>query len=803
MPAKPSRSPEFVDVALDVRTAGSDAVYTYRAHSTLEIGDAVFVPLGHRSALGTVLSLKDEASAEFQIRDTQSVVPELRIPESTIALVKFVSEEFLCPISVSLSAATPPGALDRVNTVWKWQRDPSDSDALTGLQREVLETVKSQGNELVITGKRKLDSATSKALSHLASKGILERGLQLGQPVAKKSQGILYQLTGDDDMVNQFLQAHRTKRPAQALTIFRFQESPGMSLAVADIKALCGVAESSVKQLIEAGILVPREAAGKGANRVPQLNNDQQLAVDAIEAAISERSPERFLLFGVTGSGKTEVYLRSAAHALKAGRQVLFLVPEIALATQAVGLLRERFGERVAILHSELTPNERLENWLAVRGGKAAIVLGARSALFAPLSNIGLIVVDEEHEQSYKQESAPRYHAKRLAEFLSRHHQCPLVLGSATPSVESFFEAEEEKLTLLTLPKRAANAQLPKVEVVDLAEGYRQGHPRLFTEELASKLQTTFEKKEQSILFLNRRAYAPFIVCRDCGQQFMCPNCAVTLAFSRKSSRLRCHHCGHSERPPDNCPACNGSRIQPFGVGTEKVEESVAELLPGAKVARLDRDITQKKGALEQVLAAFGSGDVDVLVGTQMIAKGLNFPNVTLVGVIAADLSLNFPDFRATERTFQLLSQVAGRAGRGERPGEVVIQTFQPTHPSILAAKEHSYVGFYELLRDERAQSLYPPYCRLVNIVFSGPVQEKVWKAMQDAAAAVREHIPAPNLVLGPVECALERLNNLWRFHMLLKVDRSLSLEGVQSALAPFRTNDVSVLIDVDPYSMM
>ncbi|HWA83110.1 MAG TPA: primosomal protein N', partial [Fimbriimonadaceae bacterium] len=377
------------------------------------------------------------------------------------------------------------------------------------------------------------------------------------------------------------------------------------------------------------------------------------------------------------------------------------------------------------------------------------------------------------------------------------------VLGSATPSIESFQEAEREKLTLLSLPQRAATAQLPTVFINDLTAGFRSGHPAVLSPELHEKMSQTLARGEQTILFLNRRAYAPFVICRDCGYQMACPNCAVSLSYHRRDSKLRCHHCGFNIRPRETCPKCGGSRLNPFGVGTEKVEENVAQLFPHARVARLDRDVARRKGALEEILAAFRSGDIHILVGTQIVAKGLDFPNVTLVGVIAADISLNLPDFRASERTFQLLSQVAGRAGRGHAPGEVVIQTFNPQHVAVMAAQSHDYLGFFEALRQERESAGYPPYRRLVNIVLSGEHREAVVRAGEEIVQSLKS-MPIPGKeILGPVDCPMERLQNRWRRHLLVKLPPLAPVSEVGLALAHFRAKGVQLVIDVDPYSLM
>ena len=610
----------------------------------------------------------------------------------------------------------------------------------------------------------------------------------------------LLRLTSDTARVEDFLVREGKKKPAQALTLMQLQTAAQSRLTAAEIKAMAGVTDTTIRALVQAALLESIDADAPLLTPAPTPNAHQQLAIDAIVHAMDDASvPRGFLLFGVTGSGKTEVYLRAAAEALRRGRQVLFLVPEIALAVQALSQLRARFGKSVALLHSDLPPRERLENWARVRDGDAPVVLGARSALFAPLRNLGLVIVDEEHEGSYKQDSSPRYHAKRVAQRLAQMHGCPLVLGSATPSVESMHEAECGELQLLSMPERAAHARLPSVQLVDLRTGYRKGHPSLISQELHAHMDAALAAGHQVILFLNRRAYAPYLSCRDCGYAFRCSRCAVSLSYSRQMRRLRCHHCGFSMAPPAACPACSGERLSPMGVGTEKVEEAVRDAFPGATVARLDRDVARRRGAVEEILAQFRSGETQILVGTQMVAKGLDFPNVTLVGVIAADLSLNIPDFRASERTYQLLSQVAGRAGRGKALGHVVIQTFNPDHVALLAAQQHAYLPFFEVIRREREEVRYPPFVRLVNIVLSGPVLANV-KASANEVLEMLEDIDGD--VLGPTDCPLERLKGDWRRHLLVKLNPA---SGV-SALAPlleYHPKNVRLMLDVDPYSLM
>jgi primosomal protein N' (replication factor Y) len=806
------------DVALDPRKGGSEAVWTYRREPGIAVGDAVIVPLGTRTELGYVLRIYDTTEADLgfplkTLRNVLSRVSGLSLPDRLVKLVLFTAQEYLCSEAVALSPAIPPGVKDRLLTEWEIADQEKATRETNPVLQEVLRVMSEAGGTFQSSKGKSLSPAVTKALGTLTKKGTVAKQLRVVTPEQRGRAEQLYQLSSNTKAVEKFLLKDGRKKPAQAVTLMQLQGSVQGALTISEIKILAAVTEASIKALVQLGLIEAVPTGQDGTRRTPpEPNPAQRVAIDAISEAVRAKRFQSFLLFGVTGSGKTEVYLRSANEALRAGRSVLYVVPEIALAAQTIGLLRERFGAGVTILHSNLSPTERLTNWLKVRDGSVNIVLGARSALFAPISNLGLVILDEEHEQAYKQEASPRYHAKRVALELARLHRCPIVLGSATPSVETFFEAEQQELvsskaapvgpTLLSLPERTANSKLPTVTVRDLGEGYRNRAPAILTDDLQELVKKSVEDGRQVILFLNRRAYAPFVLCRDCGKTQECPNCSVSLSFHRHEGQLRCHHCGYHTRPPEACPKCGSHRLSPFGAGTERVEEAIREAFPGVSISRLDRDIARKKGALEQILAGFRSGEISILVGTQMIAKGLDFPNVTLVGVIAADVSLNIPDFRACERTFQLLSQVAGRAGRGSAPGSVIIQTFNPEHASIVAAKTHDYLPFYELMKLERLEVGYPPFKRLVNILLSGQDQEAVLEATEEAATRIRRRCPEVE-VLGPVDCAVARIFGKWRRHVLVKLNVGAPAKPIADALLGFEPPDVLIVIDVDPYSMI
>ncbi|MBS1713561.1 MAG: primosomal protein N' [Armatimonadetes bacterium] len=797
------------DVGLDAKSAGSQAVYTYLAgQSPVPVpGEAYFVPLGPRRAIGYVLAVReaDERSLGFapsRLRPLGARVEGLALPSQTLDLVREVARQTLSPMSVALTVAVPPSVRERLVTTWRAvDPRPTCDEPLTTAQQEALRVLKDHGG-LTDSKAAPLADGAKSSLRALERRGLAVQSVELSRRREDNRLTGHFRLTADQAKVETFLTGPGKRRPAQTVTLMRLQGSESASFSVQEIKSLGGVTDQTIKALVQAGLLEEESGSPSGLKAPPRPNDHQQAAIDAIGRPLREGRHEEFLLFGVTGSGKTEVYLRCAAEALKRGRQVLYLVPEIALTAQVIAQLRERFGDQVAVVHSNMTPAERLDSWLKVKNGECPVVLGPRSAVFAPLTNVGLIVVDEEHESSYKQENAPRYQTKALASYLGRLSGCPVVYGSATPSIESFFAAERGDTTLLRLPSRAAEAVLPTVEVVDLAQLYRERRPSVLSPQLDDKVREALARQEQAILFLNRRAYSPFLICRDCGHRFMCPHCAVSLAFHRRDRKMRCHQCGHQEDVTETCPECGGTRVAPFGTGTEKVEETVQALFPDAKVSRLDRDVARKKGALEETIAAFRSRTNDILVGTQMVAKGLDFPNVTVVGVVAADVSLNVPDFRAGERTFQLLSQVAGRAGRGTSPGTVVIQTLSPTNEAVLCARDHEYEGFYRSELEQRREAGYPPFKRLVNVLVTGENRQDVVGLAAVAGQRLRLALAGVE-VLGPVDCPIERLQNLWRRHILVKMEPGSDPGPVRDALEGLKASKARLVIDVDPASLV
>lgn len=539
------------------------------------------------------------------------------------------------------------------------------------------------------------------------------------------------------------------------------------------------------------------------ADEHKRLNAEQQAAYEAIISS----SKKPFLLEGVTGSGKTEVYLQVIAHAIEQGKTAIMLVPEISLTPLMTNRFIARFGENVAIMHSGLSDGEKYDEWRKIAAGRAQVVVGARSAIFAPLTNIGAIIIDEEHETSYKQDSNPRYHARDIALWRAQYHGAALVLGSATPSLETRARAQKNVYQLLHLTQRAnEKAEIPEVRILDMRK-HLNDQSASFSQVLLDKISEKLAKNEQVVLMLNRRGYSSFVMCRDCGFVPECPNCDISLTLHMDTKTLNCHYCGHTEGVPYRCPSCQSKQIRYYGSGTQKVEAELSELMPEARILRMDVDTTKKKGAHERILSDFGAGKADILLGTQMIAKGLDFPNVTLVGVINADTALNLPDFRSSERTFQLLTQVAGRAGRADKAGEVLIQTFNPEHYAIKLAQTHDYERFYKTEMDFRRKLNYPPYFYTVQLVISHQNEEEAVKKSYEIMSILKENLTEQARILGPIPKPIARTHNLYHYQLLIKYrfeeHLAQALNQVLDLTQARENKALRIIIDNEPQNFM
>jgi primosomal protein N' (replication factor Y) len=756
-------------------------------------GVRVLVPFGNRRVIGVVTGTA-EAPAELELKDVLDVLDEAPLVEPPLLdLAAWVADHYLAPPGECYRLALPPAGLRASRAVARLvEAAPAGGDP-------VVEALRA-GPLKVSTLAHRLGGDPTSRLARLRRAGLVAIEQDLEAPGFRVARVVT------------LAAAAKARGPAQAEVVRRLGEAGGRA-RLADIVRDRPSLRGAVDALVKAGsvsvhderdVRTPDVLPGDGGRRLVP-SSDQARCLGAILAAVDARGYAPFLLHGITGSGKTEVYLQAAERALEAGRGTLVLVPEIALTPFLVRAATARFGPTVAVVHSELSAGERHDQWWRIRDGDARVVVGARSAVFAPLGDLGLIVVDEEHEASYKQDESPRYHARDVAVMRAKLEGVPVVLGSATPSLESAANAGSGKYVRLGLPVRIGPQGLPEVEVVDRRQVMKAGGDPILTPPLREALAVRLARREQSLLLLNRRGYATSLLCRECGLPASCPHCSVALTLHHGGRTALCHYCGHEAAAPGACASCRGGYLRLTGFGTEKVVEAVRAALPEARVARLDRDLAARRGAAARVLSDFEAGHTDVLVGTQMIAKGHDFPRVTLVGVIDADVGLGLPDFRAAERTFQLLTQVAGRAGRAELKGEVILQSHLPDHYALRLACAQDYDGFFGREMEFRRTMAYPPAAALLNLVLRSREAEQAAAAADAIARRLKEWAERRYRVLGPARAPLARLRQEHRFQVLLKGQRRAMREAVRRALVE-RFGDVrwpGVAVDVDPLTVM
>ena len=586
---------------------------------------------------------------------------------------------------------------------------------------------------------------------------------------------------------------------------------------ISEIEMFTNCSRAIVNTLIKNGYLEIVETkiqrnplANKKIEKTSKLTftEEQQEAYQKIEKSIDENKYEEFLLFGVTGSGKTEIYLQLIEKVLKQNKKAIMLVPEISLTPQMIERFIARFDkERIAVLHSKLSIGERYDEWNKIKENKADIIIGARSAIFAPVQNLGIIIIDEEHDSSYKSEATPKYNAIEIANKIAKEEKIPLVLGSATPDITTYYKAEKGEITKLTLTKRANNSNLPQIEIIDLKQELANGNHSMLSFELYNSIEENLKNHYQTILFLNRRGYSTFIMCRDCGYTVKCKNCNISMTYHSFEKKLKCHYCGYEENLVTICPECGSKKIRYFGTGTQKLEDEIHKQFPNATTIRMDVDTVTKKNSHEEILNKFKNENIDILIGTQMVVKGHHFPKVTLVGVIAADSSLNMDDYRANEKTFQILVQVAGRAGRENLPGKVVIQSYNPENFSIQTAKKQNYQEFYETEITLRKQLKYPPFCDIIVIGFNSLKEEKIIETSQKVYDLLKEKVPENYIISKPAPSPIDKIQNRYRWRIIIKGNMDWNLnEILNKCLATiYEKNDksVNISIDVNPNNMI
>ena len=772
----------LAQIILDIPTQSLDSAYTYAVPDELvdaEVGCAVLVPFGNRQAIGYIVGLEevDEADPSAfaalgldpdRIRAVQRVLSRSYFDELGAACAQHMSEEYIAPLCSCVRLFTPPGGVPRMvhtGTYWRleepqigpvddrWVRLGPAAEGFepkrTAVKQKAIVDALASGELRVTELSMELGSISS-VLKTLSDKGVIE--------IESRRR-----LRGVDDGTA------RATRQGDRSTAF-----------------------------------VP--------SAKPELTKGQAEALDVISAAQKRAAGDVVLVDGVTGSGKTEVYLRAIEETLGEGGGAIVLVPEISLTPQTVARFRGRFGDTVAVMHSRMSQGERYDQWDLIRSGVARVVVGARSALFTPMPALGLVIIDEEHEGSYKQDSSPRYMARDVAAWMVRERGATLVLGSATPAIETLYNCEKrDNWHRVVLAERANGKPMPEVEVVDMAREFGSGHRSMFSRKLTRALLETIEAGQKAVLLLNQRGFASFLLCRECGFVPECPSCSTSLTYHEKGSVLVCHHCGHKEPVPPVCPECGSPYLKKFGAGTQRVEAELVSVLEGtgAHVVRMDADTTSAKGAHQRLLEEFASSGAAVLLGTQMIAKGLDFDDVTLVGVINADTMLKLPDFRSAERTFALIEQVAGRAGRAELPGRVMVQTYWADSCAIQAAATYDRALFLKDELPKRKLLRYPPYVRMANVLVWGKDEREVEKAARelsvDIERTVSEQAGGSWTVLSANPCTLSRLRGTYRWHIVVKAPAGENVSGVLLPLFRKRkaSKTVNVAIDVDPHDML
>jgi primosomal protein N' (replication factor Y) len=804
------RVPRYCDVSVPVPL---DRTFTYELPLALrhraQRGCRLIVPFGSRRLVSVVLRVHNDAPPQetreaLQLLDEQPV-----LNEELLRLGTWIAEYYCAPLGEVLRGMLPLGGEVRRRKTFSLTAAGGD----VARQLLVSEVADAASQILQLLEQR---PRTAEAIGAKVEKGkrALQRLLKRGWVVEEEERTDRDPLRSSAEKLHvEFAQrplvAIKLKKAERELLAF-LELHPG-SHNVAELAETLKGASSAARALARRDLvrLEPEKLRiGAGYERpTPQLNDSQRQAFEAISGAMHKQEFAAFLLEGVTGSGKTEVYMSCIDAVLALGRNALLLVPEIALTPAVAGQFFHRFGDQVAILHSAFSESERADQWRRIRRGEARVIVGTRSGVFAPIQQLGLVIVDEEHDASYKQQEAPRYNGRDVALLRAREAGAVAVLGSATPSVESRFNAESGKYARLHMSQRVGNRPMPQVEIVDMRLEFLETKKQAtFSRKLMEEMAQRLSSGEQIMLLLNRRGFSSFMVCRACGERMQCANCAVSLTYHRRDRRMLCHYCGYAERVPDECPKCGSDHIQFLGTGSQRVEEELHQHFPAARIARLDRDSVSMKGSFENILQTFRSGEIDILVGTQMIAKGHDIANVTLVGIVLADIGLSMPDFRAAERSFQLLTQAAGRAGRGDLPGRVVIQTLNPDHYAIQLAAGHDYEAFYRKEIEFRKWLRYPPFAAFANVILRAEKQEE---ALRYSTELGRLLAPPPEgvRVLGPAEAPVPRLKSEYRYQLLIKASKRSVLRETLGKLRAYAAQAkwpaTSVVIDVDPLSLM
>ena len=743
----------IAQVIINSNVKNLNRIFDYNVPSEMQgticVGDRVLVPFGNKKTYeeGFIVGLKE--NTQYKVKDIAKIQEGIKLTEENIDLAKLMARRYFCNISDCIKLMLPPGTLNK--NIDSRVKDKTLN--FVYLKKDIEEIEEDIENKIIKSEKQK------RVLNFL----IQNEGIQTTE------------LEIITDITNAVLKALEKKEYIEIIEE-KIERNPFLNKDIKPTKKL-------------------------------KLTEEQQNAFNKIDETINNNENKEFLLYGVTGSGKTEIYLQLIEKIIQKNKTAIVLVPEISLTPQMVERFIARFGqEKIAVLHSKLSIGERYDQWNKIKNGECKIVIGARSAIFAPIQNLGLIIIDEEHDSSYKSETNPRYNAKELAGYMAKKNNIPLVLGSATPDISTYYKAENNKIEILKLTKRANESNLPKVDVIDLREELANGNRSILSRKLYEEIEKNLKDKKQTILFLNRRGYSTFVMCRDCGYTVKCKNCNITMTYHIKTNKLKCHYCGHEEKNLTECPECHSKNIKYFGTGTQRLEEDINKIFPEATTIRMDIDTVTRKNSHEEILNKFKNDNIDILIGTQMVVKGHHFPNVTLVGVIAADSSLYIEDYRANERTFQILTQVAGRAGREKLPGRVIIQTYNPDNFAIECSKKQNYDEFYETEIELRKQLKYPPFCDIISIGLTDTDNNKIKNVSERLYNNISRTIKNEKMdfnIYKPLPCPIDKINNKYRWRIILKGKlNNKIIDIINKSIEQVNSKTTRIIVDTNPTNL-
>ena len=743
----------IAQVIINSNVKNLNRIFDYNVPSEMQgticVGDRVLVPFGNKKTYeeGLIVGLKE--NTQYKVKDIAKIQEGIKLTEENIDLAKLMARRYFCNISDCIKLMLPPGTLNK--NIDSRVKDKTLN--FVYLKKDIEEIEEDIENKIIKSEKQK------RVLNFL----IQNEGIQTTE------------LEIITDTTNSVLKALEKKEYIEIIEE-KVERNPFLNKDIKPTKKL-------------------------------KLTEEQQDAFNKIDKTINNNENKEFLLYGVTGSGKTEIYLQLIEKIIQKNKTAIVLVPEISLTPQMVERFIARFGqEKIAVLHSKLSIGERYDQWNKIKNGECKIVIGARSAIFAPIQNLGLIIIDEEHDSSYKSETNPRYNAKELAGYMAKKNNIPLVLGSATPDISTYYKAENNKIEMLKLTKRANESNLPKVDVIDLREELANGNRSILSRKLYEEIEKNLKDKKQTILFLNRRGYSTFVMCRDCGYTVKCKNCNITMTYHIKTNKLKCHYCGHEEKNLTECPECHSKNIKYFGTGTQRLEEDINKIFPEATTIRMDIDTVTRKNSHEEILNKFKNDNIDILIGTQMVVKGHHFPNVTLVGVIAADSSLYIEDYRANERTFQILTQVAGRAGREKLPGRVIIQTYNPDNFAIECSKKQNYDEFYETEIELRKQLKYPPFCDIISIGLTDTDNNKIKNVSERLYNNISRTIKNEKMdfnIYKPLPCPIDKIKNKYRWRIILKGKlNNKIIDIINKSIEQVNSKTTRIIVDTNPTNL-